>query len=495
MIKKVNIADGTTWTYSYNAMNQQTGAIETDSSGTTLADESCVFDVFGNRIEETTDTYSGGTITTTQTKFVYTMDGTPYADLEGSGTVENRYVSDVDGPNHWLARVDAGGGGAWLLSDRQGSVTTLVRLDGGAVRDSITYDAFGNITNETDASQGGRIKFQGGEYDSTTGTYLFGQDGRIYNPQTGTWNRPDPIGYAAGQSNLYEAMGNAPTDGTDPTGQFLVAENKGAAAEWSRWLKSKQIEFIAFPLPPRTSWTGSRYDPRWNLYLKSGQDEKIKNALAGVKGINAADLINAVDAKTRETVNLQVDATTWNLTRTTLSEDEKNAVGKDGPTYLGGIFTFENQVRRILENRARYAANVRKYSEKLHGDGTTPRPGDPNYAEYQDKRKKWQRELAYNLALLEGKSEKQAKSDQSFYDALARLEVGFMPGGVDGKDEGVFWSVLNNLAGGFAMARSQVPLAETIKPPVPSGPDVIGGAQTELLGKQGALEPDKKTLN
>ena len=105
MIKKVNIADGTTWTYSYNAMNQQTGAIETDSSGNTLADESCVFDVFGNRIEETTETYSGTTVTTTQTKFVYTMDGTLYADLEGSGTVVSRYVSDVDGANHWLARV------------------------------------------------------------------------------------------------------------------------------------------------------------------------------------------------------------------------------------------------------------------------------------------------------------------------------------------------------------------------------------------------------
>ena len=106
-------------------------------------------------------------------------------------------------------RVDAGGGGAWLLSDYQGSVTTLVRLDGGAVLDSISYDAFGNITSDADPSDGGRIKFQGGEYDSITGTYLFGQDGRIYNPQTGTWNRPDPDSFAAGQSNLYEAMGNA----------------------------------------------------------------------------------------------------------------------------------------------------------------------------------------------------------------------------------------------------------------------------------------------
>ena len=100
-------------------------------------------------------------------------------------------------------------------------MTRLVRRDGGAVLDSITYDAFGNITNETDPSDGGRIKFQGGEYDSLTGTYLFDLGGGMadLNPQTGTWNRPDPDGFAAGQSNLYAAMGNAPTDGTDPTGR------------------------------------------------------------------------------------------------------------------------------------------------------------------------------------------------------------------------------------------------------------------------------------
>lgn len=194
LIKKVNIAEGTTWTYSYDAMNEQTGAIETDVNATVLQQETNVFDVFGNRIEMTAETYSGSSMTTTQQKYVYTMGGTLYADLEGNGTVQSRYVSDVNGPNHWLAQVDAGGGGAWLLSDYEGSVCTLVSLDATTVLDRIVYDAFGNITSDADPSDGGRIKFQGGEYDSLTATYLFGQRGRIYNPETGTWNRPDPDG-------------------------------------------------------------------------------------------------------------------------------------------------------------------------------------------------------------------------------------------------------------------------------------------------------------
>ncbi len=141
-------------------------------------------------------------------------------------------MPDVNGANHWLARVDAGGSGAWLLSDYEGSVCLVVSLNGASVLDSITYNAFGTITNETDASQGGRLKFQGGEYDSVTGTYVFGQRGREYDPESKRWNRPDTLGFAAGQSNLYQFVGNSPTNATDPTGQYLVAANGKAADEW-----------------------------------------------------------------------------------------------------------------------------------------------------------------------------------------------------------------------------------------------------------------------
>jgi RHS repeat-associated protein len=181
-------------------------------SGNVLQQVSNTFDVFGNRIAQSVNSGSG---TTTQ-KFVYSDTGL-YADLDGSGNVQTRYVSDVRGPDSWLARVSAGGGGAWLLSDHLGSVRVVAGLTGG-VLDEISYDAFGKITSETDPAQGGRLKYAGGELDAVTGSYHFGE--RDYSPTTQRWQTQDSLGLAAGP-NPYQYVGNAPTDGTDPTGQHV----------------------------------------------------------------------------------------------------------------------------------------------------------------------------------------------------------------------------------------------------------------------------------
>ena len=41
---------------------------------------------------------------------------------------------------------------------------------------------------------------------------------RWYNPSTGNWQSQDPILFGGGQPNLYEYVGNDPTNATDPTG-------------------------------------------------------------------------------------------------------------------------------------------------------------------------------------------------------------------------------------------------------------------------------------
>ena len=41
---------------------------------------------------------------------------------------------------------------------------------------------------------------------------------RWYDPQTGRWLSQDPIGFAAGDANLYRYVGNSPTNATDPSG-------------------------------------------------------------------------------------------------------------------------------------------------------------------------------------------------------------------------------------------------------------------------------------
>ncbi len=229
---KIGISNGLTWSYGYDDANEMTSAVETNSVGTVLESGTYVYDVFGNRIEEIS-VISG---TTTAQRYVYGEDGTLYADQNGSNTITTRYVADTPmGADHWLAAVSTTSGVNWLLSDYQGSVCDVVN-NSGTVECVTVYDAFGNITSQSNASAAGRLGFQGGQTDIVTGLSLFMR--REYNSATGRWDELDPEGFAAGQSNLYEFAGNGPTDATDPSGKAFII-NQNAISKWgenlSKW--------------------------------------------------------------------------------------------------------------------------------------------------------------------------------------------------------------------------------------------------------------------
>jgi RHS repeat-associated protein len=44
---------------------------------------------------------------------------------------------------------------------------------------------------------------------------------RWYDPLSGRWTSEDPLGFAAGDSNLYRYVHNSPTNATDSSGHFL----------------------------------------------------------------------------------------------------------------------------------------------------------------------------------------------------------------------------------------------------------------------------------
>ncbi|HLW68630.1 MAG TPA: RHS repeat-associated core domain-containing protein, partial [Gemmataceae bacterium] len=81
---------------------------------------------------------------------------------------------------------------------------------------SVTYDGFGKVLTNTLGTNADAYMFEGAKRDSTTG--LDYHDARWYNPATGSWISRDPGGFAMGDANLYRAMGNALTDGVDPSG-------------------------------------------------------------------------------------------------------------------------------------------------------------------------------------------------------------------------------------------------------------------------------------
>ena len=158
---------------------------------------------------------------------VYNGDNV-YADFNSSGTLTNRYLY---GPavDMIMARLGTSGT-AWYLSDHQGSVRLLVDASSGSVLDSITYDSYGNPTEQPASGNitytMDRFKYTGREYDTAlAGAFAGERDFRLqynrsryYNPVTGAFVSVDPLGFDAGDSNLYRYVGNGPTNGMDPSG-------------------------------------------------------------------------------------------------------------------------------------------------------------------------------------------------------------------------------------------------------------------------------------
>ncbi len=131
--------------------------------------------------------------------------------LDGSGTVIERFLFDAN--CNALARSGLAST-AWLLTDRLGSVRDVLDSSGN-LQDTITYDAFGNITGETNSNWTGKIAFTGFVYSSATGLY-FAQN-RAYLASLGQWISQDPTGLDAGP-NPSEYAGNDGTNAVDRSG-------------------------------------------------------------------------------------------------------------------------------------------------------------------------------------------------------------------------------------------------------------------------------------
>ena len=205
MTGETQTSTGDVWTYGYDNRNRMVSAVEKSSGGTTLEQVTYTYDAQNNRI--------GEDVNGTQTWTVY--DGrNPYADFNGSGTLQERYLygKAVD---EILARTSSGGTTAWYLTDRLGSVRDIVNTS-GAVIDHIVYDSYGNVTSETNASNGDRFKYTGREYDAVTGLYYY--RARYYSPWVGRFTQRDPMGFAARDPNLYRYASDGPPNATDPTG-------------------------------------------------------------------------------------------------------------------------------------------------------------------------------------------------------------------------------------------------------------------------------------
>jgi RHS repeat-associated protein len=168
-----------------------------------------------------------------------------YSQTLGSLPIEELEASDLARRFLWGPAVDqllaeedvqslfygVGDNTLWALTDQLGSVRDMLDSDGN-LRLHRAFDAFGNIDDETYYNADGSERepylygtfgytamvfaYTGRLLDETTG--LQNNLNRWYDPATGRWISEDPIGFNAGDPNLYRYVGNSPTNFTDPSG-------------------------------------------------------------------------------------------------------------------------------------------------------------------------------------------------------------------------------------------------------------------------------------
>jgi RHS repeat-associated protein len=227
---KTRISDGQLTEFFWDYRNQLTKALVKDANGVLLKELRFTYDVEGRRVGSWVDADGAGPEDPDQVWTVF--DGVnPYMDFDGEGLLKTRYLYGP-GIDELFARIGTGEDPEWYLVDRLGSVRQIV--DGaGTILDDIVYDSFGGILSETNPAQGDRFKFTGREYSPELGIYYY--RARWYDPSSGRFISQDPIGFSAGDVNLYRYVGNAPGDATDPSGLGQV------------WISSRPLKGSWFP--------------------------------------------------------------------------------------------------------------------------------------------------------------------------------------------------------------------------------------------------------
>ena len=110
-----------------------------------------------------------------------------------------------------------------VLSDTIGSARLTVDIESGEIAHRRDFDEWGNITLEAGTPLH-PFGFAGGIHDPFTGLTRFGV--RYYDPPTGRWTQPDPLGYLAG-TNLYEYAAGDPVNRVDPLGLETTGTSGG----------------------------------------------------------------------------------------------------------------------------------------------------------------------------------------------------------------------------------------------------------------------------
>jgi len=161
------------------------------------------------------------TVDGTTTIFHYDLSGNLIAETDATGVLTRAYVY-IGTLRIATIKVDQGTvtGIYYHHNDQLGTPQRLT--DGtGAVVWSADYEPFGKATVTT-ATVTNNFRFPGQYYDTETGFHYNWH--RYYDPRTGRYLKPDPIGLDGGM-NLYGYSDQNPINLVDPTGEVALVDD------------------------------------------------------------------------------------------------------------------------------------------------------------------------------------------------------------------------------------------------------------------------------
>jgi RHS repeat-associated protein len=186
---------------------------------------SYAYDANNLRIRKTVDADGVGSGAAVDTFFSW--QGNQIALQFSGGSLTHRYlygpVVDQLLADETVTSLSSAGSIVWPLSDHLGTVADLAAHNSSThattVANHRTFDSYGNITAETNTAVDILFGFTGRERDDETGLQY--NRARFYDAWAGRWISQDPIGFLAGDTNLFRYVSNRTVQLTDPSGEIV----------------------------------------------------------------------------------------------------------------------------------------------------------------------------------------------------------------------------------------------------------------------------------
>jgi RHS repeat-associated protein len=206
--KRTKIVDLTVDIYKWDYRNRLESIVTLDAANNVLKTVGYEYDVDDQRVKKTVD----GVVENyyiDRDQIVFVTDGS------GMQTFHYLYGLNVDS----VMAQDSSTGMLWSLADRLGSIDTLTDVDGNVVTKR-SFDSFGRVLDETNPLVSFRYGYTGRELDLESGLNYY--RARYFDSGVGRFISVDPLGFGAGDTNLYRYVSNNSTNDTDPSGMLPI---------------------------------------------------------------------------------------------------------------------------------------------------------------------------------------------------------------------------------------------------------------------------------